>query len=448
MLHLYASICQQVIERNSAPPVHWPLRRLATSLVAALGYAAAGWLAAWPVLGLDLLGRHLPASMVNLLALVPAGVLVAMASLHLLELLFGSVWKLVAFVRVRRSGWEQRRAALRRRAGSDLESIRFLQTHTTGWSGKLALPAGADLTRNDTRQLAREKLTYPEIIENFRVFLQVIKADHGRGVAVIIGIDELDKLADAEQAYRFINEIKGIFGVPGTIYLVTISQDALASFERRGMPIRDAFDSSFDEIVRVEPLSLRGTLMLLSERAELLEQGFGALIHCMAGGLPREVLRITRMALIVATRIKLNLAATAESLIADDLLHKRHAFTIAVSTATADTNDFVRTLRTWAADPETLRTSFDTLIIRNAGEDRGFAVLRLQAAAYIYHCQTVLEVFKRIEGPDNGESLDLLAEAKQAMAIHPQLAIELINECRRAWNLPVPDEPSAPVAPR
>jgi hypothetical protein len=85
-------------------------------------------------------------------------------------------------------------------------------------------------------------------------------------VQVRIGIDELDKIDSVHDAGRFLNEIKVLFGIPHCFFLVSLSEDAMSQFERRGLPMRDVFDSSFDDVVRVGPLDASRSVALLRER--------------------------------------------------------------------------------------------------------------------------------------------------------------------------------------
>lgn len=61
----------------------------------------------------------------------------------------------------------------------------------------------------------------------FREFLEITAQALGGGPhgppRVPVGIDELDKIESAEQAQAFLNEIKGLFGVPGCQFLVSVS---------------------------------------------------------------------------------------------------------------------------------------------------------------------------------------------------------------------------------
>jgi hypothetical protein len=119
---------------------------------------------------------------------------------------------------------------------------------------------------------------------------------------VVIGIDELDKMASAKEAARFLNEIKALFGHPGVYYLVSLSEDAAASFEQRGVGIRDVFESVFDSVVRVEPLSAAESVTVLQRRIIGMHPPFGELCHVLSGGLPRELIRCAREAAALAAR--------------------------------------------------------------------------------------------------------------------------------------------------
>ena len=117
---------------------------------------------------------------------------------------------------------------------------------------------------------------------------------------MIIGIDEVDKIRDSDRAEAFLNDIKAIFGVPGCLYLVSLSEDAMAGFARRTPSIRTTFDSAFDELVPVGPMTYRHSEQLLFKRVTGVPRPFIALCHVLAGGLPRDLVRAAR-ALIEVT---------------------------------------------------------------------------------------------------------------------------------------------------
>jgi hypothetical protein len=59
-------------------------------------------------------------------------------------------------------------AALRKQAKKQLDQIRFLQTYTTGWSGKLSMPLKGEAGRTWSTQRAEQQLTHPEVVDKFR----------------------------------------------------------------------------------------------------------------------------------------------------------------------------------------------------------------------------------------------------------------------------------------
>jgi hypothetical protein len=65
---------------------------------------------------------------------------------------------------------------------------------------------------------------HPELSEP-AFWQRSVRGGEGR---VVIGIDEVDKIRDSDRAEAFLNDVKAIFGVPGCLYLVSLSEDAMA----------------------------------------------------------------------------------------------------------------------------------------------------------------------------------------------------------------------------
>lgn len=113
-------------------------------------------------------------------------------------------------------------------------------------------------------------------------------------VRLIIGIDEIDRIENGENAEKFLNDIKAIFGIPSCCYVASVSADALAIFERRSVRARTAFDTTFDAIIRISPLELNTARQVLERRVVGLPYPFIALCYVLSGGVPRELMRIAR----------------------------------------------------------------------------------------------------------------------------------------------------------
>lgn len=177
-----------------------------------------------------------------------------------------------------------------RMAEEHFKEIRYQQSIASGWSGGIKLPLGISFGEDAVSTLARSPMTLPEVIDRFRKYAASLSDEN----YWVIGIDELDKMESEEAARRFLNDIKGVFGVPRCYYLVSVSEDAMSSFERRGMPFRDVFDSSFDAIERVGLLSFAEAQDMLERRVVGFPVPFQMLCQCLSGGLARDLIRAAR----------------------------------------------------------------------------------------------------------------------------------------------------------
>ena len=334
-----------------------------------------------------------------------------------------------------------------------LSRVRYLQTRTSGLSGGISLPGGAgtQISRNVSR--AEQPLSYPEIVSEFRRFATAVASDvHRRGDRVFIGVDELDKIGSAEQAERFLNEVKGIFGIPHLYFMVSVSDDALNAFERRGLPLRDAFDSSFDEILRAEPLSYDESRRLLYRRVIGLTEPYVALCHCLAGGLARDVIRVARqVARNAATLVsgRRSLSDISAVVLYDELCRKLRALSQAVgrldSDDTTELQDTLHDIATHLVPDQPIINIVDLMAKPGRTEPPAVARVRLDLAAYAYYCATLQEVFtdrlddthmvKATSESAGPGSFDALAAARNAFATDTLLAWNLVTQCRNAWSL-------------
>ena len=73
-----------------------------------------------------------------------------------------------------------------------------------------------------------------------------------------------------------------------------MSEEALSNFELRGFPFRDAFESAFDEVLYLRPLIYPEARRLLQRRVVGLSAAYLCLCQCLAGGLPRDLIRVAR----------------------------------------------------------------------------------------------------------------------------------------------------------
>ncbi|MFC9250407.1 GTPase domain-containing protein [Amycolatopsis thailandensis] len=368
--------------------------------------------------------------------------------------------------------------ALASLAAEQLRQIRFLQTHTSGWSGKIDAPKGLGLTATRSIAHAEQPLTQPEVVDQLRTFLghavtTLKRAGHIRGIT--IAIDELDKFADPAQAHEFVNEIKTVFGVEHCVFLVSVSDDALASFERRGIPVRDALDSAFSSMIAIDPFTLDETRRWLDRRVIGMPTPFASLCYCLSAGIPRELERTAniiddfyienersnlssdgRGGMVFHFR-HLRLAEVTERLVAEDVAAKLHAFSYAAQEhpPSSSASNLVLTLHTIGelTHPTTadLAARLDRLAngLRLRSEDHDgntpeLDKLRYEAAGYCYLSATIVWIFgdslteELLEYLCSGSRslVDRIAEARRALAIEPLLTWAMTAEIRNdhsAW---------------
>lgn len=485
VLHLFAAFCRSITSMHDRQAEAIP-----RIVLGAFWLRRAVWLLAALVGGAVLFGGSAAAllywkhAVAHRLSVPPTWVeypAIALICVGVLTFAWSSASRIRRWARQARGRDE---ASLATAARKHLAQVRYLQTFTSGWSGSLNLPGGGS-SGQYARSIARaeQPLSYPEIVDEFRNFARDVAADmHKHDGKVFIGVDELDKIGSAEQAERFLNEIKGIFGIPHLFFMVSVSDDALTAFERRGLPLRDAFDSSFDEIIQVGPLSYLESRRLLYRRVIGLSEPYVALCHCLAGGLARDVIRAARQVVRAATKLTLpapelavdliddgvtdstaylallpdippppppTLAAISTAVIQDEMRRKLRAVGQVISSVTRasakDLHESLFQVRQALDLGQPVIDTVDLLTRPGPREPAAVRALRLDFAAYCYFCATLHEIFTdRINheamieatGPTPGPgSFDALAAARNAFALDTHLAWRMVTGFRKAWSL-------------
>jgi hypothetical protein len=319
----------------------------------------------------------------------------------------------------------------------------------------ISVSAETTLTAGETRTAVA--WTRPELVHEIRDLLGSYAASHGR---VVVGIDELDKIATRAEASTFIDDIKGIFGVPRCYFLVSVSEDALSDFERRGLPLRTAFDSAFDEVISVDYLTIDESRDLLRTRLIGLPLRFIALCHALSGGLPRDLLRVARR--LFELDLPISLADAANELVTEELARKSRLLAGGLAAVSLQPwtkpiiawTDSVQnrsgsTALTWAAEQLAthIREGGEAVAAAGDVDDKSALRLSIEFGVFSYLCATVVEVCC---ATDSGRlasepatvinALDGLAAARQGLAAHPELARVRVDEVRRRIGWPTPGE--------
>ena len=360
-------------------------------------------------------------------------------------------------------------APLRILASQKLQEIKFQQSFSTGWSGTLKIPIGVEGSLTGNTTLAQLQETLPDIVESLRAFLSQV-ARTGR---VIIGIDELDKIGSDEKARQFLSDIKGIFGLERCFYLISVSEEAMASFERRGLPFRDVFDSSFDEIIKVPYLGFDDAKQLLARRILGLPVPFAGFCYCLSGGLPRDLIRAARRLIDIPHPSigGLELKYATSELLRDELVLKTGA--VVAAAMRIDLEPEVSRVITWADAFDLTDLCSEELLnhcrrferdgVLNGsttyeGENSRISrqsLLRLsrELLGLYYYSSTLLEFFgddlepARLQEAEKSEmgirSLDFLARSRNTFAINSSVAWAAVSKFRGAWDMEVLELPES-----
>ncbi|MCW2912258.1 MAG: hypothetical protein JWN52_326 [Actinomycetia bacterium] len=179
-----------------------------------------------------------------------------------------------------------------RLVGQARQHLALLQVErTTTWGVNASVPGGqGSLSKGES--LKHLQATMPGLVGQLRDYLEAIaKAQKG---PVLIAIDEVDRIGTVDQAARFVSEIKAIFGIENCFFLVSVAEEVGSLFARRAISGRSVFENAFDEIVSVDALSLTESQELLQKRVLGMTDPFVYLTYALSGGLPRELIRVTR----------------------------------------------------------------------------------------------------------------------------------------------------------
>lgn len=350
-----------------------------------------------------------------------------------------------------------------------VKTIRFQQSYTSGWSGALKLPVGLEGNLNRAVSMSENQKSLPEIVGGLREFLEAVSTDF----QVIIGIDELDKLESDEMAQRFINEIKSVFGLRRCFYLVSVSESAMSNFERRGLPFRDAFDSSFDNIINVDYLTLAAAKRLIARRIIGMSNPFRCLCYCISGGLARDLIRTCRNLIELAQEkpgnpVARDLSSMCNSLIRQDIKSKVRA--IATSARKLEIEPEASAFLASLHELERVGAAGEPLLPATAGlcvnmtrqlsddkaeaktlaeRRRQLASLGQELTAFVYYSDTLLHFFggglkeETLRHAEESGALNLLARARQSLSANPSIARPIIAKFRDDYGIPPMPAPRA-----
>jgi hypothetical protein len=359
------------------------------------------------------------------------------------------------FLRARMAPARSESELLGTRALNYMHEIKYQQSHSSTSSGRVASGGGGlvSLELSSQRQASAARLpwTLPETVGELRKFLSELGASR----RVVIGIDELDKISSSSAAIEFVDSIKALFGLPGVYFIVSVSVDAIISFERKGLPFKDSFNSAFDDVHRVPHLEQEQTVSLLRARVMDMPFAFAEVCHAASGGLPRDSIRYASKMYALADERSpsaLGLVEACRALGAEEIEAALNA--IGVEVAKFDADPYVRqTLLVFGE--ATAATAIDSLVTHverlnelsgqcrsdsavDADVKQSLVRMVAEATALLAFWVTVIELARRVVGGDRTVARGgFAALAHMRRAMHPTLALEQIAAIRRVCGLRV-----------
>lgn len=275
------------------------------------------------------------------------------------------------------------------------------------------------------RTWTERELSHADWVAEFRDYLE--RHQLRGGAPILIAIDELDKITDDGRATEIINGIKDLFHIDGVHFILSVSDDALLSFATRGIPFRDTFDSAFDTVVEIPPMTAAESCDLLRARVQYFPYPAALLCHAWSGGLPRDLIRTARSCVSALNRAgtAIPISDLAQGIIRRDLLQ--------FLDATIRRHD--------GADVESLLELRHGLVSDGVlhpprGTTLG-ALLGVASAINEYFAipRTPGEWAEGLESGSVLAAADLLGLARSALAVHPTEAEWQLGRASRALGL-------------
>jgi hypothetical protein len=189
-------------------------------------------------------------------------------------------------------------------ARAELERLAWSTKTQTSSKNSFALKA-LSVEDSSMTELVEREVSHMQQVDAFQKFAALYRVVSNR--TIIVAIDELDKIATPDEAIDVVNGLKDLMHSEGIHFLVSVSEDALARFALRGIPLRDAFDSTFDTIREVDRFSVEEAGMLLERRVVGMPQLLAYFCHALSGGIPRDLIRLSRKCVDLSPQAEIGL---------------------------------------------------------------------------------------------------------------------------------------------
>jgi hypothetical protein len=245
-------------------------------------------------------------------------------------------------------------------------------------------------------------------------------------------------------------------------YLVSVSDNALSNFERRGIAFRDEFDTSFDDVLFLETPDIEYDLALLRRRVIGMPLPFAYYCYTVSGGLPRDLIRVCRELFDIAKKHDdATLIKVAAESIALDLRSKIRAISIAATEYLVEPEanllfnsinkiDFeIQSSSNWMSIAnETINKARKLTNDENNPSKTKMIKLIDELTTYLLFSATTIQYYSRMGSektikqllPAEIDTIEKLARAKQLVTSSPAYSKSLIADFRQWTNLDAKQE--------
>ena len=186
------------------------------------------------------------------------------------------------------------RGSLLHEATALRERIRFTESlkRSVDFGITASYGLAPSLSGSRERELSERPTSIASLVFDFRNLAAHIVDELKK--PLVVCIDELDKIEDTAEVRLLLRDIKGIFEVDGTLFLVSISEEAAASLQLGTLQSggRNELNSSFYSVFALSPLGPDEADQLLSSRGLGQTSRLACALCLLAGGNRRELIRM------------------------------------------------------------------------------------------------------------------------------------------------------------
>ncbi len=173
-----------------------------------------------------------------------------------------------------------------------IEVLAYEQSIKSKVESDIGLAKWLSIKLGREKTLKRRPFTLAGLIYNYRDYIENFVIPVFK--KVIIVIDELDKVVDPNEVRDFLRKIKATFGIENVYYILSVATDVLESFQLRSILHKGEADSTFTEVVNINPFSLEDSVKMLNVYDYKFTERENSAIGVVAAGIPRDVVRIAK----------------------------------------------------------------------------------------------------------------------------------------------------------